>query len=187
MWIDSLPEWSFASAHIVRTGGTSIVVCQHAPHAVTLIRKDFGRHILTTPNMAEKTFTYLILSVRELMLYRINSEQERYTDPKRLLDGINPPSDEALETLLQATQNSVSKNPLRKLPIEVQDAILNQVSAGPIESARVGCLLDAGSAFTWRCNNRNVEREEGRRSRTPWTPVESHIWFGDHPSGVAYK
>jgi hypothetical protein len=77
--------------------------------------------------------------------------------------------------------------PLRGLPIELHDAILDEVSAEPIERARVGCLLDAGSVFTWRCGNRGIEREVGRRSRTPWTPVESHIWFGSHHSGIAYK
>ncbi|KAF1358979.1 hypothetical protein EJ07DRAFT_122120 [Lizonia empirigonia] len=187
VWIDNLPEWGFASGHIVRVGGTSIVICQHAPHAVTLVRKDFAKQIQSTPGSAEKSLTYLILSVRELILYRINSELERYTEPKRLFDGMHPPSDEAIELLLQATQTSASTAPLRKLPVELQDAILDKVSAGPIESARVGCLLDAGSVFTWKCGNRNIEREEGRRSRTPWTPVESHIWFGGYPSGIAYK
>jgi hypothetical protein len=187
VWIDNLPEWDFASGHIVRVGGTSIVLCQHIPHAVTLVRRDFAKQILCTPGSADKSLTYLILSVRELILYRINSELERYTEPKRLFDGTHPPSDEAIELLLQATQTSAPLAPLRKLPVELQDAILDMVSAGAIEGAKVGCLLDAGSVFTWRCGNRNIEREEGRRSRTPWTPVESHIWFGDFPSGVAYK
>jgi hypothetical protein len=187
VWIDNLPEWGFASGHIVRVGGTSIVICQHAPHAVTLVRNDFAKQIQSTPGSAEKSLTYLILSVRELILYRINSELERYTEPKRLFNGMHPPSDEAIELLLQATQTSASTAPLRKLPVELQDAILDNVSAGPIESARVGCLLDAGSVFTWKCGNRNIEREEGCRSRTSWTPVESHIWFGGYPSGIAYK
>ncbi|CAA9965498.1 hypothetical protein PTMSG1_08857 [Pyrenophora teres f. maculata] len=187
VWIDNLPEWDFASGHIVRVGGTPIVICQHTPHAITLVRKDFAKQILFTPGSAGKSLTYLILSVRELILYRIDSERERYTEPMRLFDGIYPPSDEAIEILLQATQTSASTAPLRKLPVELQDAILDKVSAGPIESARVGCLLDAGSVFTWKCGNRNIEREEGRRSRTPSTPVESHIWFGGYPSGIAYK
>jgi hypothetical protein len=185
--IDNLPEWGFASGHIVRVGGTSIVICQHAPHAVTLARNDFAKQMLSTPGLADKVLTYLILSVREFIMYRINSEVERYTEPKRLFDGTHPPSDEAIELLLQATQTSAPTSSLRKLPVELQNAILDKVSAGPIESARIGCLLDAGSVFTWRCGNRNIEREEGRRSRTPWPPVESHIWFGGYPSGIAYK
>ncbi|KAF2453071.1 hypothetical protein BDY21DRAFT_388296 [Lineolata rhizophorae] len=187
VWINNLPEWDFASGDIVRVGGTSIVICQHAPHAVTLVRKDFAKQIQSTPGSADESLTYLVLSVQELILYRINSELERYTEPKRLFDGTGPPSDEAIELLLQATQTSAPTASLRKLPVELQNAILDKVSAGPIERARVGCLLDAGSVFAWRCGNRNIEREEGRRSRTPWTPVESHIWFGGYPSGTAYK
>ena len=187
IWIDNLPEWGFISGHIIRVGGTSIVLCQHTPHAIALIRKDFAAQIQSTHGSAGQSLTYLILSVRELILYHINSELERYTEPKRLFDGTHPPSDEAIELLLQATQTSATTAPLRKLPIELQDAILDNVSEGPIESARIGCLLDAGSVFTWRCGNRNIEREESCRSRTPWTPVESHIWFGDYPSGIAYK
>ncbi|KAF2279971.1 uncharacterized protein EI97DRAFT_491532 [Westerdykella ornata] len=197
VWIDNLPEWDFATGHIVRAGGTSIVICQHAPHAITLVRNDFAKQIQSNPASADKSLTYLILSVWEVILYRINSELkryqglkrlfERYTEPKRLFDGTHPPSDEAIELLLPATQTSIPMAPLRRLPVELQDAILAKVSAGPIESARVGCLLDAGSVFTWRCGNRNIEREEGRRSRTPWTPVESHIFFGGYPSGIAYR
>ncbi|KAF2254866.1 hypothetical protein BU26DRAFT_514692 [Trematosphaeria pertusa] len=187
VWIDNLPEWGFASGDIVRVGRTSIVICQHAPHAVTLVRKDFAKQIQSTPSSADESLTYLILSVREVILYQINSELKKYTEPMRLFDGTHPPSDEAIELLLQATQTSPPTAPLRKLPVELQDAIFDKVSAGPIESARVGCLLDAGSIFTWKCGTRNIKREEGRRSRTPWTPVESHIWFGDYPSGIAYK
>jgi hypothetical protein len=157
------------------------------PHAITLVREDFAKQIQSHPGLADRGLTYLILSVRELLLYRIDSELERYTEPERLFDGMHPPSDEAIELILQATQTSAPTAPLRNLPVELQDAILNRVSAGPIESARVGCPLDAGSIFAWSCGNRKIEREEGRRSRTPWTPVESHICFRGYPSGIAYK
>ncbi|KAF2494566.1 hypothetical protein BU16DRAFT_582471 [Lophium mytilinum] len=189
VWIDRLPEWDFASRYIVRVGETSIVICQHAPHAVALIGEDFRKRILSTPDSEDRSFTYLILSVRELILYRMNNQRPKYTEPMRLFDGTHPPPDEAIELLLQATQTSTSAlgAPLRKLPVELQDAILDNVSAGPIESARVGCLLDAGSSFSWKCGKRNIEREEGHRHRTPWTPVESHICFGGYRSGIAYK
>ncbi|RMZ70452.1 Fatty acid hydroxylase [Pyrenophora seminiperda CCB06] len=182
-----LPKWDFANGHIVRVGGVSIVICQHTPHAIPLVQDDFGKHILSTTASADDTYTYLILTVREVIVYRINSKIARYTKPSRLFNGTDPPSDEAIELLLQATQIRPPTAPLRKLPIELQDMILEKISAGPIERARFGCLLDAGSVFTWKCGNRNIEREEGRRFRTPWTPVESHIWFGGYPSGIAYK
>ncbi|KAF2657888.1 hypothetical protein K491DRAFT_766956 [Lophiostoma macrostomum CBS 122681] len=170
VWTHSLPEWNFASEHIVKVGGTSIVICQHAPHAVSLIRDDFAKQVLSTPKREYETFTYLILSVRELILYRINSERERYTEPARLFNGTQPPSSQAIDLLLQATQTS-SPSPLRKLPVELQDAILDKVSAGPVESASVGCLLKA----------------EGHPTRPSGIPVESQSWFGSHHSGIAYK
>jgi len=187
VWINSLPEWDFARGHIFRVGGVSIVICQHAPHAVTLIRNDFAKRRKHERVPANKSFTYLILSVRELILYRTNDQFHRCTEPTRLLDGIHPPSDEAVEILLQATQTRAPDSPLHKLPLELQDAVLDEVSAGPIESARVGCLLGIGSTFRWRCGNRNIEREGVCGSRTPWSRVESHICFGGHRSGVAYK
>ena len=183
VWIDNLPQWDFASGHIVRVGGTAIVICQHTPHAITLIRNDFGKQIVSTPGSAGKTSTYLILSVRELILFRISRDFEKYTEPMRLFDGVHPPSEEAVELFLQATQTSPTTAPLRKLPVELQDAIIDKVSEEPIESARVGCLLDAGSVFTWKYNDRNIERQVSHRSRTPL----SHICFGGYTSGIAYK
>jgi hypothetical protein len=187
IWIYNLPEWGFASEHIVRVGRTPILICQHTPHAVTLAREDFAKQVQSTTGLVDKSVTYLILSVRELIMYRINSENERYIEPERLFDGTYPPSDEAIDLLLQATQTSAPTTPLQKLPVELQDAILEKVSAGPIESARIGCLLNAGSVFSWRHGNQIIKREEGRPFRTPWTPVESHIWFGGYHSGIAYK
>ncbi|PVI02626.1 hypothetical protein DM02DRAFT_653291 [Periconia macrospinosa] len=116
---------------------------------------------------------------------RVHIHQD--TKPKRLFDGTQPPSNEAIDLLLEATQTRPPTTLMHKLPIELQDMILNKVSAGPIESAKVGCMLNTGSVFTWKCGDRDIEREEGRRNRTPWTPVESHIWFGNYSSGIAYK
>ncbi|KAF2808676.1 uncharacterized protein BDZ99DRAFT_509235 [Mytilinidion resinicola] len=192
VWMNNLPEWGPFSGSIVRIGGASIVICQHIPHAITLIQKDFGKRVLTTldHNLCEtfpKTFTYLILSVQETILYRINKESRRYTKCERLLDDTHPPSYEAIELLLEAIQASAFMTPIHRLPVELQDMILDRVSAGPIESARVGCVLNAGSEFTWKCGDRNIEREEGRRNRTEWSPVESHILFGNCSSVIAYK
>jgi len=105
----------------------------------------------------------------------------------RPFDGINPPSDEAIDLLLHAMQTCRSMAPLHKLPLEVQDMILDEVSAGSIEKARMGCLLNAGSVFTWRYGNQNIETEEPLQSRTAWSPVESHIYYGRYYSGIAYR
>jgi hypothetical protein len=186
VWVDDLPNWDLPSSHIYRFGDTSVVICQHAPHAISMIRNDFLKRAGLTTEPFRETLTYLILSVREVVLFRINKEVERHTKPHRLFNGQDPPSDEAID-LLQSVQQSPKLSPLRKLPVELQDSILDEVSAGPIERARIGCLLDAGSNFGWACGNRIVEREEGRRNRTSQTPVESHVQFDGCDSGVAYR
>jgi hypothetical protein len=165
---------------------------RHIPHANAMIRNDFAKAALSMPShMASESSdeyrSYLILTVREVILFLIKSDSEIYTKPERLFNGYDPPCDGAIKLLLEATYGRFNKTLTHLLPIEWQDLILENVSAGPIERARVGCILESGSIFTWKCRNRNVEREEGCRNRTQSTPVDSHIWFGDHPSGVAYK
>lgn len=187
VWTNNLPEWDYPSSHIIRFGDTSVVLCQHAQHAVSLIAEDHVKRSRIYPNPTTESFTYLILSVREVVLCRRDKEGPRYTEPYRLLDGKEPPSDEAIELLLHAIQPSCRVPALHKMPIELQDAILAGVSAGPIERARMGCLLDAGSNFGWSCGGRTVEREIGRRFRGAGTPVESHIQVDGHDTGVAYK
>lgn len=147
VWVDSYPEWPLTADHIVRVGGISIAVCQHTPHAIALIRQDFTKRVESTPGLANKSLTYLILSVREFSVYKLHPNMQRITEPMRLFDGINPPSDEAIEILLHATQTTRSMAPLHKLPLEVQDMILDEISTGSIEKARMGCLLNARSAF----------------------------------------
>lgn len=187
VWINNLPEWNYPSSHIMRIGDTSVVICQHAQHAISLITQDYPKQSRCSPNDIKRSFTYLILSVREAVLCRRDEEGPRYTEPARLFNGKDPPSDEAIELLLHAIQPSLKVPALRKLPLELQDAILDGVSAGPIERARMGCLLDAGSNFNWSCGGRTVEREIGRRSRVSDTPVESHVQVDGHDTGVAYK
>lgn len=188
----SLPEWDALRSNIVRAGGVSIVIAQHPQHAVTVIREDYENYILSNglydPFSTSKHIrTYLVLTVREIMLYRVGGGSERCTQPERLFDGVLPPSDAAIELLLEATRIQAPETPLHGLAVELQDIILDNVSKGPIERAKVGCLLDIGSPFTWRSGNRNIEREEGHGDRTELTPMESYIWFGNSSSGLAYK
>jgi hypothetical protein len=190
--MQNLPEWDPYGGHIVRVGGASIVISQHIPHAIALIREDFANRNLSaltrgSSKVADRGLTYLILSVQEIILYRISNDFIRHTNPKRLFDGTNPPSDEAIELLLEATQTSAPTALIHRLPVELQDMILDKVSAGPVDAARVGCILGAGSNFAWKSGGREIEREESHRNRTPWSPVESHLMFGNTFSGISYK
>ncbi|KAI3338038.1 hypothetical protein F4824DRAFT_96901 [Ustulina deusta] len=192
VWLHNLPEWDPLKGDVVPVSRISIVVSRHITHAIAIARKHFAKTTPSAPSqiastLSDKYQTYLILTVREVILYRIKNDSEIYTKPERLFDGYEPPSEEALQLLLEATYGRFTGTLTHRLPIELQDRILDNVSAGPIERARVGCILECGSIFAWKCGGRNIEREEGCRNRTQSTPVESHIWFGDHPSGVAYK
>lgn len=181
--IHSLPEWKSFNEDIVRAGGVSFVICRHPRHAIALMREDRRR----SPVRHEDFRTYAVLSVRDFVIYRMDGDNERHTPAERFLDGSLPPSNAAIDQLLEATQIDGPKIALHKLPIELQDNILDNVSEGPIERAKVSCILDMGTPFTWKCGGRSIEREEGRTGRTPFSPVESHICFGKSISGLAYK
>ncbi|VUC30277.1 unnamed protein product [Clonostachys rosea] len=190
VWLNNLPQWEPFDGHIVRVGGVSLVLAQHPCHAVHLIRQDFQQYRVSKPEDGMpmlKQRTYLILSVRDVVLYRINSENERCTKSERLFDGALPPSGAAVDLLLEATLSVTPANTLRELPTELQENIVDSLATDPVERARMRCIFDLGLPFTWRSGGRNIEREEGRRNRTSSSPVESHIYFGKGFRGVAYK
>lgn len=190
VWLNNLPEWEPFSGHIVRVGGASVVLSQHPCHAVHLIREDFQQYCVSKPEddmSVVSDRTYLVLSVREVSLYRMNSRSERCTAAERLFDGTLLPSAAAIDQLLQATLSVSPVTTLRGLPTELQEKVVDNLAAGPVERARMRCILDIGSPFTWWSEGRGIEREEGRRNRTSTSPVESHICFGKSFSGVAYK
>jgi hypothetical protein len=98
-------------------------------------------------------------------------------------------------TLLQAVSLAFVPPPqtrINKLPIELQDRILDHVSAGPVEAARLGCLLELGSQFAWMRSDGtrrggDVVKLEAPTHRSHLTPVDSRIHFGDTFSGLAYR
>lgn len=189
VWIHSLPEWEPFSDHITRIGGVRVVLSQDPTKSLSSIQKDFAnqRSAMLDPIPPGETTTYIILSVRHIILCHVDDEKLRYTQPEELLNGTKRPSKRAVELLLSATHSEPPFTRLHSLPLELQDRILGGVSLGPVEGARVGCMLDLGSPFAWKDGGREIEREEGHRNRTPWTPVESQIYFGGSFSGLAYK
>ena len=203
--LHNLPEWDPFNGKIVRIGGISIVITQNLLHADEIVREDYSKRKLSDPDdslfttfkessveringICNETFTYLMFSIQEIRLCQFPENHNRnYTKPVRLFKDTICPSDEAIEFFLGAVQTGVCRTPINGLPIEVQDMILERLSAGPVEAARLGCLLNIGSNFTWRCDGRNIKREKVYRKRTPSSPVESQIWFDSHFSGLSYK
>jgi len=65
--------------------------------------------------------------------------------------------------------------------------ILSYLSAQPMERARVGCILNIESVYSWEDNELDIRGKEGEKHKTVHTPAGSHIWFGNYASGLAHR
>lgn len=137
--------------------------------------------------------TYLLFSGRDIVLCRGDGHGKRkHTAPTPLLNGVHAPPLSAIELLLQALAFAYPPPPptrLQWLPVELQDRILEYVSEGPIEAARLGCLHEIGSPFAWVRTDKtrsggNIERYWSLTHRGPATPVDSYIGTF---CGLAYR
>jgi hypothetical protein len=185
------PEWGPFDSHVVQIGRLSIVLSQDLASCLRIIREDFADQKwdhaceLSCKDSSERR-TYLVVSVRHIVLCQMDHHALAYTRPEPLFDGKNPPSSEAIRLLLIATCCRFPRTPIHKLPLELQEMILRSVSPGNIEGARLGCLLNLGPPFSWKNGRWVVRRREGYRIRNQHTPIDSQIWFGDYCTGVAY-
>lgn len=111
------------------------------------------------------------------------------------MNGLTLPSPSAVKLLLQVLSPPWPplRTPIHNLPLEIQDRILEHVSEGSVEAARLGCILGLGSPFTWiravdwQKRGGPVELLISPSHRTEFTPVESKIYFWDVFSGVSYR
>jgi hypothetical protein len=190
--LQDLPGWKACDEDIIRVGGVSIVISQHVLHALNLAKADFrrwtaGRMNQNVHRASDDFRTYLLFSRHYVSLYQMRGDIERYTRPECLLDSTSNFTSAAIGLLFDATQQSVSEDSNQRVPTEIQDMILEQAAIGPIERAKLGCILNVGSVFKWQCDGRNIEREQADRHRIFGTPVESRICFDKCFSGLAYK
>ena len=111
------------------------------------------------------------------------------------MDGLTLPSPSAINLLLQTLSPSrlPLHTPVHNIPLEIQDRFLEHVSEGPVEAARLGCVLGIDSLFTWmravdwpRLGG-PVKLLHSLSHRTETTPVELKICVGDVFSGVSYR
>lgn len=73
--------------------------------------------------------TYLLLSVRHILLCRVTNKSVSYTKPELLFDGVHPASDKTIELLLMATHNCRSSHTrLYQLAPELQYQISSHIS-----------------------------------------------------------
>jgi hypothetical protein len=195
-----LPSWEPCESHILRLEGTTIVLDQNLWFALKIAKND-ARPPRDTNDRADSSNTpqntYLLLSVRHMMVCHVDSTGNfTCTAPTVLLDGLSTPASDTIHLRLQAlapASRPPPRTPVHHLPLEMQDRILEQVSKGPIEAARLGCLLDLGSPFMW-LRSRDPPRREGILEliispihRNEFSPIESKICFGDVFIGVSYR
>ncbi|KAH8670140.1 hypothetical protein BGZ60DRAFT_486172 [Tricladium varicosporioides] len=180
-----LPEWDPLETRIVLVGRVWCVASHNPAEGLPLVREHLQEHGDTQQATSSKR--YLIMSVRHLILCRLNQGKLEWTRPIPFLNGIDPVLEQAVEILLAATSNYTLKTPIHLFPIELQTRILRYMSQGPVNAARVGCILELGLPFAWKDGQMDVRLETVHKNRHFGTPVESQVWFGDHFSGVAYR
>ena len=186
------PMWKSFDSHVVPLRTVRLVLSQDLESAIRMAKKDFAEQRTDlkdeTLKAKEHRRTYLVLSVKHVLLCHIGDNSVMYTEPQCLFDGVNQASDRAIELLLMATHcSNFPRTPIHSLTPELQDQILSHTSLGPVKAAQLGCLLNLGFPFKWRYGGRDIEIETCLRNRTEFSPVEQQICFDDVLSGLVYK
>jgi hypothetical protein len=178
-----IPEWEPLKTGIYLVGRVWFVASQDLTEGLSSVREHWEA------KQAPSSNTYLIMSVRHIVLCRFNQGTLEWTCQAPFLNGKDTVSEQAVEFLLAATSNQPPlETPIHRLPIEVQSRVLRYMSQGPVKAACVGCVLELGLPFAWKDGKMDVKREGALRNRHKGvTPVESQLWFGDQFSGVSYK
>ena len=192
-----VPSWEPYERPLFSFGGTTVILHQDLKTALKIAKNEAKKsgEVLNPGDYTEQR-TYLLLSVRHMLVCHVDSTGTfLYTAPTTLMDGFTLPSPPAVNLLLQVL--SPSRRPpqifVHKLPLEIQDRILEHVSEGTVEAARLGCVLSLGSPFAWiravdwPRRSGPVELLISPSHRIESTPVESKIYFGDVFSGVSYR
>ncbi|KAF2472128.1 uncharacterized protein BDR25DRAFT_366887 [Lindgomyces ingoldianus] len=191
VWIDSLPEWDPFDSHFTRVGQLWVAMSQDLKGGLSLVRRHISTKTGNAPNSypqsADVVDTYLILSVRHIILCRAGRDKVEWTQPEPCFNGVDSLSGQALDMLLSATSTSPCQTPIHNLPTEIQNKIIQYTSQGSVEAARMGCILGLGLPFLWKDGDLPLEREEAHRNRSEITPAESQLWFDGYMSGISYK
>ncbi|TVY46737.1 hypothetical protein LOCC1_G006220 [Lachnellula occidentalis] len=192
-----IPSWEPYESHMFSIGDTTVVLHQDLQTALEIAKNEANESSkVMNPGDRTEQRTYLLLSVRHMLVCHVDSTGTfSYTAPTTLMDGLTLPSPSAINLLLQAlsTSRPQPRATLYSLPLEIQDRILEHVSKGPFEAARLGCVLGLGSPFTWMRavdwprRGGPIELFTSPSHRNENSPVESKICFGDIFSGVSYR
>nr|POE72074.1 hypothetical protein CFP56_11950 [Quercus suber] len=204
VWITQLPTWDPVETEIRCVGSVHLVLCQDIEEGLTKAKRHLspqGSNAAESPDAMEAIeamddqnlqASCVILSVKQIMLCHIaESSSLINTAPQPLFNGDHgsgSPSELAMDFLIwaMASARPLIVTPLQSLPTEVQDMTLEHAAIGKVGSAKLGCLLGSGTPFSWRDGPEEVTLATHRLNRPEGGSVESHIWFGEHKSGVVY-
>lgn len=187
VWVDQLPKWDPFDSNIVPVGHSWCALSQDPLEGLRLVREHVRTQQGSEMGAGGGETRYLILSMRHIILCRFDAEKLQWTSPEPFFNGEHPISDRAIDLFLSITSTDHPQSSLHRFPLEIQDSILRYTSPGPVEPARLGCVLGLGSPFLWLDGKRRLEREEAHRNRSDFSPVESKIFFDTHFSALAYK
>lgn len=194
VWVMKLPAWEpfRSTADIVLIGKVHVVICMSLEEGLSKAREHQKLTGHTCPSDCLEP-NYMILSVKRIMLCRITKDGTfECTKPELLLNG-DPEAEylteRALDYLIWGSNTGIKpvSTQLQLLPIEVQDIILDYVSAGDVAARKIGCILGVGSPFSWKCGPLNINLQEVWRRRHIESPVESQLWFNGHKIGLVYS
>jgi hypothetical protein len=190
-----LPSWEPFLESTFNLGRTMVVLNQDLENALAWTRKHSREQLILQEKYRPNI--YLLLSIRHIMLCRVDRHSNlSYTSSIPFLNGIDTPSSASITLIIQAFALAFPPpphTPIHDLPIEMQNRILEAVSNGPIEAARLGALLGLGSPFTWMRAQDSprsggaIERHMRFAQRHDTSPIESEIHFEETFSGLAYK
>jgi hypothetical protein len=103
-----------------------------------------------------------------------------------LFDREHELTSEAVDFLVDAVQPlHDTENPISNLPLELQGEILNYI-INPIERARLGCILNAGTEFKWKNQGTDIKLVNSEvndsKPQAEKGSVISCIYFDERPN-----
>lgn len=196
--IHSFPSWYAYETNLCTIGRLRMFLNQDLVNGLCRLRREIHktRQVLK-PWQSMTPCLILLCSIRHIMLCSVSPfGYLSYTQTHSLCNGFDKPSPSAISLLILAVSYAHSpprQTPLHHLPVQIQDLILDQLTDGPIECARLGCKLGLGLPFLWKRRkdgHREQEAIETMRShdtRHERSPVESRIVIDGAFVGWDYK
>lgn len=185
--VTELPLWKAPDQPILQVGSSWFVLAQDLRCGLEMVRahSSGGSHAEKSGRI---TSLYVVLSLRRVVLCRVEAKELVWTKPE-VLYGEDNASDAAIRMLIWAVSLGSMYFPtaLNTLPVEIQDRIIYYGGVSFVASARLGCRLGLGSRFSWIERGSKIGLQEKKRNRTGCSPIESRILFHGVKSGLAYQ